>query len=116
MVLIIAGSRTLNVSNFQIKRYLEKHNIKPTTIISGGARGIDSCAEDFAQASGYWFKLYRADWEKHGKAAGYIRNKEMATAGEALLLIWDGKSKGSKHMRDLAAARGLPIFEEILEV
>ena len=49
-------------------------------------------------------KCYRfpADWDKYGKAAGYKRNGEMARNADALIAFWDGKSRGTKHMIDLA--------------
>ena len=56
-------------------------------------------------------KYFRPDWDKRGKAAGPIRNQEMAKYADVLLLIWDGKSKGSLSMRDAMEKLNKPIFE-----
>lgn len=114
MKLIIAGSRTLNVSpEFIISKVIE-FNINPSLIISGRAKGIDTSGEQFAQLEGIPIQIHAADWNTHGKSAGYIRNAEMAKAGDALLLIWDGKSKGSQMMKALMKKAGKPIYEVVL--
>jgi len=70
-----------------------------TEVISGGARGIDQAGEEWAYWSGERpVKKFPADWDKHGKSAGYIRNKEMAEYADELLAIWDGHSKGTLNM------------------
>lgn len=58
---------------------------------------------------------FPADWDAHGKAAGPIRNREMAQYGDALLLIWDGKSRGSASMLKEARSAKLPIMQVIIE-
>ena len=50
------------------------------------------------------------DWAKFGKAAGPIRNKTMAENGDALIAVWDGTSRGTKSMIDLAQKLGLKVF------
>jgi hypothetical protein len=55
-----------------------------------------------------------ARWDTEGKAAGPKRNKRMAEAADALILVWDGKSKGSASMKSEAQKRGLKIFEVII--
>ena len=79
------------------------------TIISGGAKGADSLGERFAEQHSLHLTVCKADWNKHGKSAGYIRNSEMADIGDVLLAFWDGKSKGTKHMIDLALKKGLIV-------
>ena len=81
----------------------------PLTIISGGARGIDSAGEAWAAYMAFPFILYTAYWDEQGKRAGYIRNAEMAEACDVGILVWDGKSKGTAHMRDLLAKAGKPF-------
>jgi len=71
------------------------------TIISGGALGVDSWAEHIAKEFGFQTRTYPADWDKHGKAAGYLRNEEMVKAADIVIAFWDGKSKGTKHSIDL---------------
>jgi hypothetical protein len=72
------------------------------TIISGTAKGADRLGERIAED--YDLKLIRmpADWNTHGKAAGYVRNKDMAEIATHALIFWDGESRGTKHMIILA--------------
>jgi hypothetical protein len=75
-------------------------------VIHGGCRGIDNAAHQACE--GLWpVKVCPANWAKHGKAAGPIRNREMAAMADALIAIWDGQSRGTKNMIDEANGRGL---------
>ena len=98
MKLIIAGTRTIYKKPDEILALISHFNLHPTEIVSGGASGIDSCAEAFAKTFNYKFKEFKADW-KIGKIAGPIRNKDMAAYADELLLIWNGVSKGSNNMK-----------------
>ena len=114
MKIIIAGGRgyncytTLkNVCDLVISdRQLKPNDIE---IVSGGAKGADTLGEQYAKENNYPLKKFPADWELHGKSAGYIRNKQMAEYGDILIAFWDGESKGTKHMIDLAHDRNLDI-------
>ena len=81
-------------------KFLEGWKVKGE-IVSGCARGADSLGERFAKEYGLKCHRFPADWEKHGKSAGYIRNKEMAEFSDVIIAFWDGKSKGTKHMIDI---------------
>lgn len=113
MKLIIAGTRSLYVKDEEIRAMLEHHNLKPTEIVSGTCRGIDKCGEFFAKNNGIPLKLFPADWDKYGQRAGFRRNAEMSWYADALLLIWDGKSRGSASMRRLMLDERKPVFEFI---
>ena len=76
-------------------------------IISGGAKGADSLGERFAKDENIPLIKFPANWNKHGKAAGPIRNKQMAETGDILIAFWDGNSRGTKNMIDLALEYGL---------
>lgn len=78
-------------------------------IVSGGARGADKLGELYAHTNLHSLKVFPADWEKFGKSAGYIRNEEMAKYADCLVAFWDGKSRGTKHMIDLAHKHGLQV-------
>jgi len=101
---IIAGGRDYNdygQLKWQCAHVLQnKHpNIE---IVSGTARGADKLGERFAEENGYRIKRFPANWDKFGRGAGHIRNKEMAQYAGALILLWDGVSKGSEGMLRLA--------------
>jgi len=67
-------------------------------IVSGTARGADKLGEAYAYSHGLSVKRFPADWESHGKAAGVIRNAEMAEYCDAAIIFWNGVSKGTKNM------------------
>lgn len=116
MKLIIAGSRSIN-DEYHVLEALDKSDIEINTvtmIISGGANGVDSMAEDIAHYFHIPFKLFPADWSKYGKRAGMIRNNEMARYGDNLVSVWDGKSKGSQHMIDAMKKLSKPVYIHIL--
>lgn len=115
MKLIIAGCRDFYVTNEQIQSYINQFKLQPSVIISGGARGIDSCGDSYAQHRGLSLHHYPANWNEEGKAAGPIRNNRMAKDGDALLLIWDGKSIGSANMKRAMQKAGKPIYEILIQ-
>ncbi len=75
------------------------------TVISGNARGADTLGEQYAEAHepfGMQLEKYPADWDKHKKAAGHIRNHQMSLIADGLIAFWDDKSKGTKNMIEQA--------------
>ena len=81
-----------------------------TEVVSGGARGIDTDGEHWAIGSGIPVKRFPADWDDLGKRAGFVRNAEMADYADALIAIWDGKSRGTLHMINTMVEAGKPVF------
>lgn len=83
------------------------------TVIQGGARGADTVAKDAAKAWGVETITEEADWDKHGKAAGPIRNKKMLDDHKPDV-VWAfrtyGKSNGTDHMCDIAKKAGVPVY------
>lgn len=79
-------------------------------IVSGGARGADKLGEIYALDRGYSVKRFPANWDKHGKSAGFRRNAEMSEYGDILIAFWDNRSRGTKNMIDLANARKMPTI------
>lgn len=78
-------------------------------MVSGHASGADALGERYAQERGFELETYPADWKSHGRAAGPIRNAQMAAVADALIAFWDGKSRGTKNMIDTATKRGLKV-------
>ena len=108
MKTIIAGSR--NITDYAIvEQAIADAEINITKVISGMAKGVDSLGELWAHRHNVGIHYCPANWNKHGKSAGYIRNAEMAQIAEALIAIWDGHSRGTKHMIDLAHKHNLVI-------
>ena len=106
---IIAGGRDFqNTELLQEEMFYLQQTLDVDEIVSGGARGADKLGEIWA-GNDTPVTPFPADWDLHGKAAGYIRNKEMAEYADVLVAFWDGKSKGTKHMIDLALAGGLLV-------
>lgn len=107
---IIAGGRDFVAESSHLERidYLLSNKTE-VEMVTGTAKGADQIPYYYNVWEGTPIKEFPADWDKHGKAAGYIRNKEMAEYADALIAFWDGKSKGTKHMIDLAEANGLLV-------
>lgn len=97
--MIIAGSRTINHPRHVIQA-IKNSGFTISTVISGTANGADKLGEEFAERNNIKVERYPANWDKNGKKAGYLRNVEMAKEADCLIAIWDGKSKGTKHMID----------------
>lgn len=107
---IIAGGR-----DFSDYEYLKTtmdyllQNKSDIVIVSGMARGADTLGVRYAQERGYPLMRFPAQWEKFGRAAGYKRNVEMADNADALVVFWDGQSRGTKNMIEIAAKRQMPV-------
>jgi len=110
MRVIIAGGRKFNDYNL-LKEKCDHYllNAKEIEIVSGTAYGADKLGELYAEERGYPIKRFPADWDKYGKGAGYIRNARMAEYADYLILFWDGMSRGSKNMYDIAKKKGLEV-------
>lgn len=91
---------------YYLQNKMMTHNV---IIVSGHASGADSLGEKFATDHNLQCESHPADWDKHGKAAGPIRNAEMAEVADALIAFWDGQSKGTKSIIDLAKRKGLKV-------
>ena len=103
MKVAIVGSRSIDDQMFveYLFRCFTYIFGKPTKIISGGARGIDTFAEDFAHTFNIDLQVFKPDWAKYGKKAGFIRNEDIIKNCDICLAIWDGESHGTKHDLEL---------------
>lgn len=93
MVIGIVGSRSIVVDD--IGAYLPPDTDE---IVSGGAKGVDSCARLYAQKTGVSFRELLPDYQRFGRAAPLKRNDEIIAHAEFLLVFWDGKSKGTQYV------------------
>jgi hypothetical protein len=107
---IVAGSRDFT-DYALLEQTLDRHKI--TVLISGTARGADQLGERYANSHGIPVERFPANWNYHGKSAGFKRNMEMAQKAEALIAFWNG-SPGTSHMIDIAKAYGLVV--EVVKV
>lgn len=110
MKVIIAGGRDFDDYDL-MKRKLDHlfSKRKPDEVVSGGARGADALGEGYSKERRIPLKIFKADWDKYGKAAGHVRNAEMAGYGTHLVAFWDGKSRGTKNMIETAKRKGLDV-------
>ena len=81
----------------------------PLAIVSGGAAGADALAERFARERGLPLAVFRADWRRHGRAAGPLRNAQIVAACDRLVAFWDGESPGTRDSIAKARAAGRPV-------
>lgn len=76
---------------------------KDTIVVSGGARGVDSWAANYAKEIGLPApQIFLPDYEKYGKAAPFVRNKTIIENADLIIAFWDGKSKGTLHAINIA--------------
>jgi len=113
MRVIIAGGREVvgEKADELVREAISKSGWagKITEIIHGAASGVDSAAHRVCE--GLWpIKPVPADWKAHGRAAGPIRNRQMAGMADALIAVWDGKSRGTRNMIETAASAGLDFY------
>ena len=115
MRILITGSRewidksTLNeaIGDEYIKSGLDHEDI---TLVHGTAPGADSMAAELAEYFGFNIEAYPADWEKHGRRAGFVRNAEMVKLGADICLAFiRNESKGATMTADLAEKSGIPV-------
>lgn len=121
---IIAGGRDFNDFPLLMNKCIailveetkENDAIEKIRIVSGGARGADKLGEQYAQIAHYDVSRFPAAWDRYGKSAGYRRNADMAKFASEdgnvgiLIAFWDGKSRGTKHMIELAERYGLKKY------
>lgn len=109
MKIVVAGSRTVTERDVhQAFAYCSWVNLA-SEIVSGTAKGADTFGENWARDKGVPTRRMPADWDKYGKKAGPIRNRQMAEVADGLIAIWDGRSRGTKSMIEFAKELGLRV-------
>ena len=109
MRVIIAGSRGI-VDIGLIPRAVRESGFDVSEVVSGCARGVDRLGSSWARSENKPVQYFSPDWKGYGKRAGFVRNSEMADNADALIAIWDGRSRGTQHMIEIAKKRGLRVF------
>jgi hypothetical protein len=116
--ILICGSRSVwiyDVLELAIKN--SQWNIG--AVVSGGAPGVDRMAERWARANNADLVVFHANWGRHKKSAGPIRNRKMVeylmTLDDiGIIALWDGKSRGTAHTIKLAKKFNLPLYVELV--
>lgn len=114
---IIAGGR--DFSDYERLKETANHLLKrkisegyKINIVCGMAKGADLLGYRYAKEVGFCVLEFPAQWDLYDKSAGYKRNEEMAKVALACICFWDGKSRGTKHMIDIAKRHGLKLVVE----
>lgn len=110
MKVIIAGSRDGNFNILDVYKAVNRSQFKINEIISGTARGVDKLGELYAKINNINLIEFPANWDRYNKSAGIIRNKKMGDYADALIALWDGKSRGTKHMINYMRDLRKPFF------
>ena len=97
MKILIAGSR--NIVDFDLSEYIPD---EVDLIITGGSCGVDSLAEKYADKHKISKLILRPDYKRYGKAAPLIRNKKMVEIADTAIIVWNGKSRGTKYTLECA--------------
>ena len=104
MKVAVIGSRGISISN--IGDYLPENT---TVIISGGAKGVDTCAREYAIAHGIELTEFLPEYEKYGRGAPLKRNITIIENADLVLAFWDGKSRGTKFVIDNCRKMGVEV-------
>lgn len=106
---IIAGGR--DIYDYQlVLDAIQECQFPIDTVVSGGAPGVDALGEKYAVEMNKKLQIFMANWKENGRAAGPMRNRRMAENADALIAIWDGKSRGTKNMIETAEKKGLLVY------
>lgn len=108
---IICGGRDFSDRDL-LFRSLDKilQGYSEPEIVSGHAKGADLLGEEYAALRGFKVSIFQPDWNKHGRAAGPIRNRQMLQyalhGAPVVVAFWDGISRGTKNMIEQAKNAG----------
>lgn len=104
MKIAIIGSRSITMTN--IDEYVSNND----EIVSGGAAGMDSCAAKYARRTGLKLTEFLPQYDKYGRAAPIVRNKEIVDYADKVVAFWDGRSKGTLFVIEYAQKTGTPCI------
>ncbi len=98
MKIAVVGSRNLCPSETQLAEVLSE----ATEIVSGGAKGVDTRAADYANQHGIRLTEFLPQYALYGRAAPILRNREIVDYADKIIVFWDGSSKGTRSVIDYA--------------
>ncbi len=104
MKVAVIGSRQLHV--YDLEKYLPK---EVTELVSGGARGIDTCAREYAKQHGLTITEFLPDYEAYGRVAPLKRNLQIIDYADLVLAFWDGHSRGTRYVIEHCRSQGKKI-------
>lgn len=104
MKIAVVGSRTLSVDN--LEKYLPEGTDE---IVSGGGRGIDMCAREYARKSGIKLTEFLPEYRRYGRGAPLLRNRIIIGYADEVIAFWDGRSRGTKFIIDVCGKTGKKI-------
>jgi len=107
MKIAIVGSRT--ITQVDLDRYVSDGD----EIVSGGAVGVDSCAAAYAQKKGLKLTEFLPQYERYGRGAPIVRNREIVDYADKVIIFWDGSSKGTLSVIKYAEKMG-KIYRVVL--
>jgi hypothetical protein len=104
MKVAVIGSRNLVVQD--LGKYLPEETME---IVSGGAKGIDTCAREYALAKGLKLTEFLPDYKRYGRGAPLKRNLQIIDYADCVLAFWDGQSRGTKFVIEHCKAQNKPV-------
>lgn len=110
-VVLICGSRS--IKNLQISRYIRPESCG--AIVSGGAIGVDTIAENWAKTNNIETIVYKPNYKVYGKRAPLVRDEEMVEFADVVICFWNGKSRGTKYTFDYAKKLGRKVIVHLIE-
>ena len=111
MKIAVIGSR--KITDVPIQKYI---GAEVEEIVSGGADGVDTCAAEYARANGLRLTVILPEYEKYGRAAPIVRNKQIVDRADRVVAFWDGRSKGTMSVIKYAEKTKKPCEVIILEI
>lgn len=110
MKVAVIGSRGLSVSD--LGRYLPENT---TEIVSGGAKGVDTSAREYALSHGIKLTEFLPEYTRFGRSAPLKRNITIIEYSDIVLAFWDGKSRGTKYVIDNCRKLGVEVRVYIID-
>lgn len=110
MKVAIIGSRNLYVNDLQ--KFIPSDT---TEIVSGGAKGIDTCASQYAASNNIKLTVFLPEYNRYGKAAPLKRNLKIIEYADLVIAFWDGESKGTKYVIDNCKKQNIKLIIHIID-